>query len=88
MIFEFDEPDVRDSYFTLWDKLDGTERCVEDPDSYVENWTARAIPEATARKLCEGCHVIEEFRAYARLAGEETGIWGGETPEMRKHNDT
>lgn len=84
MIFESDDPEVRDKYFQLWDKLDGTERCVEDPDAYTENWTSRPIPDDTAERLCEGCHVIEQCKAYARAAGEETGIWGGETPEMRK----
>jgi WhiB family redox-sensing transcriptional regulator len=30
-----------------------------------------------ARRLCEGCPVLEACRNYALEAGEEYGVWGG-----------
>jgi hypothetical protein len=30
-----------------------------------------------ARRLCEGCPVLEACRSYALEAGEEYGVWGG-----------
>jgi hypothetical protein len=84
MIFEFEDVSVRDAYFALWDALDGTQPCADDPDDWVENWTGRPIPDEVAERKCAGCKFLEECRTYARLAGEEHGIWGGETPEMRK----
>jgi hypothetical protein len=32
---------------------------------------------ARARRLCEGCPVMAQCRAYALEAGEEYGVWGG-----------
>lgn len=86
MIFESDDPEVREKYFELWSALDGTQPCAEDPDEYTENWTGRPIPDDVAKRLCvgRGCKFVEECKAYARAAQEEYGIWGGETPEMRK----
>jgi hypothetical protein len=84
LIFENDDPEVATKYWTLWDALDGTQKCIEDPDLYTENWTGRPIPDHVAERLCAGCPFFDPCRDYARAAGEEHGIWGGETPEMRK----
>ncbi|TXH08884.1 MAG: WhiB family transcriptional regulator [Hyphomicrobiaceae bacterium] len=75
---------VESAYLRLQDVLDGSEKCVEDPDMWMENWTGRSIPLEVAQRLCKGCHAIEECAAYAILAEEEFGIWGGTTPQSRK----
>lgn len=78
--------------------LDGTENCY-DPnlvvprdqrtigdtlaDFYVEDWTGRGISKEMAEKLCAGCHVLEECRAYAMAAKEGYGVWGGTRPKDR-----
>jgi WhiB family redox-sensing transcriptional regulator len=42
----------------------------------------RVRREARARKVCEGCPVLEPCRQKARLQGEN-GFWGGESEEER-----
>lgn len=88
MIFDSDDPEVADKFLTLLWKLDGTQPCAEDPDKWTENWTGRPIPDEVAERMCAGCPFIKECDAYATAAGEETGIWGGRSPEMRKRNGT
>lgn len=78
------KPEAWDAYLLLWDKLNGTQPCAEDPDKWTENWTGRAIPVEVAERMCAGCPFLEECRTYAVLANEERGIWGGTTPEQRK----
>jgi hypothetical protein len=85
-IFEFDDPSVADKYLTLLWSLDGTQPCAEDPDKWTENWTGRPIPDSVAEDMCAGCPFIVECDAYATAAGEETGIWGGRSPEMRRRD--
>lgn len=86
MIFEFEDPSIRNAYFELWDAMDGTQPCLDEPDEWVENWTSRAIPPSIAEEKCAPCkdEIKKACLAYALLAGEEVGIWGGTTPEMRK----
>lgn len=83
-IFEFNDEEVARKYLKLLFRLDGTQKCAEDPDEYTENWTGRPIPDEVAERACEGCKFIEECRDYAVAADEERGIWGGTTPHMRK----
>lgn len=83
-MFEFTDDTLHEKFDKLWYALDGTQKCAEDPDSYVENWTGRPIPESVAAELCEGCPFLEDCRDYAVSANEEHGIWGGTTPEMRR----
>lgn len=33
--------------------------------------------QARAKRLCDGCPVLEQCRSYALEAGEEFGVWGG-----------
>lgn len=84
MIFENDDPEVKDKFLTLLWALDGTQPCASDPDKFTENWTGRVIPDRVAIEACDGCKFIDQCKDYARAAGEETGIWGGESPEMRR----
>lgn len=84
MIFDFASKETSNAYLTLLWACDGTEKCVEEPDLYTENWTGRPIPNATAERLCKGCHVIDECLAYALLNPDETTIMGGTTSDKRK----
>lgn len=84
MLFESDDPDVAEKFYTLWYSLDGTQKCAEEPDKYTGNWANRDIPEDVAERQCAGCPFYKECRDYAVTAQEEYGIWGGTTPDMRK----
>lgn len=85
-MFDFKNEEVEELYFEFLWSLDGTQPCAVDPDEYVENYTSRPIPIATAEGLCQGrgCKFVETCKAYAVAAQEEAGIWGGTTPEQRK----
>lgn len=82
-IFDFKDKRIGDLFKTLFFALDGTQKCNDDPDSYVENWTNRAVDPAVAAELCAGCPFLEQCRDYAVAAKEKNGIWGGTTPQMR-----
>lgn len=46
--------------------------------------TSSPRQEAAAKRVCAGCAVLQECRAYAIRTGERDGIWGGLTPEERR----
>ena len=48
----------------------------------AERPQARFRREAQARRLCAGCPVDEQCRAFART-NREYGLWGGESEEER-----
>jgi len=41
--------------------------------------------ERHAKRICQGCEVLEHCRNYALDAGEPYGIWGALTPTERRH---
>lgn len=85
MIFDTDNPKVKEKFLKLVWQLDGTQPCAnDDPDLWIENWTGRPIPSQTAQKMCEGCPFLAACRDYAVEAEEELGIWGGTTAEDRE----
>lgn len=89
MVFDFKTPEAGRKYLKLLFRLDGRQKCAEEPDKWTENWTSRPIPEEVAERMCAGCPFLEECRDYALEAGEDKGIWGGTTPDMRrKINDS
>ena len=51
-----------------------------DPDLFFPSTSAQA---AQAIAICRRCPVMMQCRAYARAAGEDAGIWGGERQEDR-----
>ena len=53
------------------------------PVSEAGRATRRQVAEAKA--VCARCPVMEECRDWAVEAGEPEGIWGGTTPEERRH---
>lgn len=38
-----------------------------------------------AKTVCARCRVRSECLSYALQNGEQHGVWGGTTPEQRKH---
>ena len=38
-----------------------------------------------AKRVCAGCPVTSECLSWALRAGEPAGIWGGTTPDERRH---
>jgi len=44
----------------------------------------KARREAIAKRICEGCPVIQECLAHALRVPETYGVWGGTTPEERQ----
>lgn len=52
---------------------------------YDERMPARVRREQSALAICSECEVVAECRAYGRENGE-SGIWGGETEDMRYQN--
>jgi len=53
-----------------------------DPELF---FPPRGDPAADARRICDRCPVRTECLAYALVAGEEFGIWGGLDPDERKN---
>lgn len=49
-----------------------------------EAWFALGVVQAQAKRLCQGCPVIEECLEYALTANEPWGVWGGTTARERK----
>ncbi|HEX6473348.1 MAG TPA: WhiB family transcriptional regulator [Streptosporangiaceae bacterium] len=40
---------------------------------------------ARAKAICAGCSVRADCLSWALRAGEPDGVWGGTTPEERRH---
>lgn len=52
--------------------------CKDRPDRFVD-WNAGFEPtEGEAADMCQGCPLIQECRAFAHVAEELHGVWGGE----------
>ena len=43
----------------------------------------RARSIATAKRICDGCPVVDDCAERARTVGEQFGIWGGQTEAER-----
>jgi hypothetical protein len=97
-IFEYRDEHAEELHRDLIKATDGTEPCFdpylanpdgggkiyESPtDKFVENYANRGVSSAEAKKMCDGCHVLDECREYAMYNGEPFGIWGGTTPRER-----
>jgi len=97
-LFSFETEEIEEQFKDLVRSTNGTEPCFDpnlsDPDApdvleetvtdmYAENWVSRGVMVSQARKLCEGCHVLEKCAAYAIAAKEPYGVWGGTTPLSR-----
>ena len=96
-LFEFEDLETEEAFHALVRATDGTEPCY-DPllapedgsitlnDSPTDRWVepvAYKYSSKTAQEMCAGCHIIDQCREYAILAGEATGVWGGTTPRDR-----
>ena len=42
-----------------------------------ERGPARAVREARAKQICQGCPVLEQCRRHALAVEEPYGVWGG-----------
>lgn len=76
-------PEVREQWRQLILAKDGTEPCSVEPDLFTENWTNRGLRPEDARKLCEGCPVLDMCRDYAMAAKEPYYVYGGTVPSER-----
>lgn len=59
-----------------------------DPDLFFPIGFAAPIlreQERQAKAICANCSVIADCLAWALRVGEPDGIWGGTTPEERRH---
>lgn len=95
----FKDDNVRAKWLELVQSTDGSENCYDEglfdkqrrtnirestTDLFVESWSGNVeVDSDTAKKMCEGCHVIAECRAYAMVAKEPVGVWGGTVPADR-----
>ncbi|MCW2940696.1 MAG: transcription factor WhiB [Actinomycetia bacterium] len=72
-----------DEHWTTYAACSG----VDDPELfYPINYTGPAVFLVTeAKMVCGRCIVRDECLAWALRAGEPEGIWGGTTPEERRH---
>lgn len=98
-MFKFADATTEQLYWDLFNSYTGEENCWDQKsvtpskgrfvgetlaDQYVENWTGRAITREVAEELCAGCPVYDKCKAYAMVAKEPIGIWGGTRPVDRK----
>lgn len=95
--FSYETEEIRFAHLALVDATDGSEPCYdahltdhkqfhyESPtDLFVESWSQRrGVSKAQAEALCAPCHIQEQCAAYAMLAKEPLGIWGGTRPVDR-----
>lgn len=82
-MFGIVDKDIEALHTDLILSMDGTEKCVTQPDLFTENYTNRPIPKALAEALCAGCPVLDKCRDYAIKAQEPYYIWGGTRPQDR-----
>ncbi|GLZ08549.1 transcriptional regulator WhiB [Actinomadura sp. NBRC 104412] len=60
----------------------------EDPDLFFPIGYSAPIlreQERRAKAICANCPVTADCLAWALKVGEPDGIWGGTTPEERRH---
>lgn len=95
----FKDDNTRAKWLALVQSTDGTENCYDSrlfekqsreriresqTDGFVESWSGNVeVDSDTAKKMCAGCHIIDQCRAYAVVAKEPIGVWGGTTPADR-----
>jgi WhiB family transcriptional regulator, redox-sensing transcriptional regulator len=95
----FKNDTVKAKWLSLVQSTDGSENCYDpglfdrkrratvresNTDLFVESWSGNVeVDSDTAKRMCEGCHVIDQCRAYAMVAKEPVGVWGGTTPADR-----
>jgi WhiB family redox-sensing transcriptional regulator len=58
-----------------------------DPELFFPvGYAGPAVEQETdAKAVCAGCAVRDDCLAWALRAGEPDGIWGGTSPEERRH---
>jgi WhiB family transcriptional regulator, redox-sensing transcriptional regulator len=58
-----------------------------DPELFYPVSTAgpALVQVDEAKKVCAACPVTADCLAWALRAGEPAGVWGGTTPEERRH---
>lgn len=63
----------------------GEPTCAQtDPEAFYPNWGQSSSHETReAKQICKRCPVQPECLAYALVAKEQFGIWGGMTTEER-----
>lgn len=67
----------------------GQGKCVgEDPEIFFLPHNARMSIKrervARAKKICDGCPVIEQCLEFALSMSEEYGVWGGMSEDERR----
>lgn len=98
MFFKFKTAKIAQQYYSLIAATTGEEPCAQPEfldspkqwigeikaDDYTGNWaSSNNVSEETAKRLCEGCPLLEMCRDYAVEAQEPYGIWGGTRPKDR-----
>jgi WhiB family redox-sensing transcriptional regulator len=53
------------------------------PLTGVQDERLRAKARGEAQRLCAGCPVLVECRTWARVTGQQHGVWGGELDRQR-----
>ncbi|MBO2449079.1 WhiB family transcriptional regulator [Actinomadura barringtoniae] len=59
-----------------------------DPDLFFPiGYSAELLQEqqAEAKAICANCPVVSDCLTWALRVGEPDGVWGGTTPEERRH---
>lgn len=54
-----------------------------DPDLFFSK-TGRSAAEALAKRICQGCPVLEECKAWAMPVSDLHGVWAATTAYERK----
>jgi WhiB family transcriptional regulator, redox-sensing transcriptional regulator len=49
-----------------------------------ERGAAKTLRDARAKRICEGCPVVEDCRRHALAVHEPYGVWGGMTVDERR----
>jgi hypothetical protein len=55
--------------------------CQVEPELW---WSVREVDQVAAAEACGWCPVVELCQAYATVAGERFGVWGGTTPAEQR----
>lgn len=59
--------------------------CNPETAHLFETYTGRRHNYREAMDICRTCPVRRQCLDHAIMHGEVTGIWGGKTPEQRRH---
>lgn len=60
---------------------DPARNCVEVPPKTF--FPTDEIGEDRAKRLCQGCPLLEQCLEFALVKGEKHGVWGGKTEKER-----